>query len=402
MPINDRPRVYPLTSTWTHADGTKRITPNGSWTESDYQVWVRNDPTRKLYASSYYRAGSYLSSLPHVNGRLSWTGRVDGIPGNNIVVSTGFGWVLPTVSWLKASESNRATLLNNAIKGAKEEQVNVALFIGELNKTSELLSSTAEKIGKAATEVRKGKFHQAARTLGIDKPKKARRSKKYADNWLEYSYGWTPLVLDMVGAMQHLHRGARGLYINARSRTSQQKPVQAWNGQVEIDKWTSSLHRLLCQWQVTGEWHVHEQVRLVYRLNEQFWDQVSRLGFMDPGTLVLESIPLSFVAEWFVNIGDVLRDLNTGLTLEYVTCCYTEYHRATGNVKSSPVWTGLNYSTYKYTTIDAHSISPSWERYQVRRTVVPWNEVLVTWALSAPLSVNKAITSVSLVAQRLP
>lgn len=174
-----------------------------------------------------------------------------------------------------------------------------------------------------------------------------------------------------------------------------------WSGQTVAWQHMVNQRRLLATWGTTGLWEAHEQVRLIFALNSVFWDQVSRLGFMNPGTLAWEAIPLSFVTDTFTNIGDVLADLNRGLTLEFVTGSYTQYGRIDGNVTCSLGWFDLNrYDKYQKIEAFGPPVTP-FESVIMERQVLKEAEVVTTWILQSPLSVNNAITDVALVAQRL-
>jgi hypothetical protein len=391
---------------WTADRGSVTLSysaKTGLWTESSSKDVRRIDPLKKKLHGYYYAEASFLDALPVVNGSLRYR-TVAFTPYTNHTIDVtgqGFGFVVPRSRWLYADESQKAVLINNAIGGAQSEQANLALFIAELDKSVGLFAKTANEIARAAGEIRSGKFSRAARTLKMRKPRGASRNKAFADNWLKFSYGWGPLVADAVGIMKHISIGARSLSVTGRSRAGSSVPMSG-NSQVELAREASSQHRLLATWQYNATWYRMEQVQLVFGLSDWYWDQVSRLGFTNPGSITWETIPLSFVIDWFANIGDLLGSLNLGLTLEYITGSYTEYHRNTGSLTGTPVWTDLRPANfYKYSSISA-SITPCvFMDYKMRRSVLAKSEVVMTFVLSSPISTNHAITSAALVVQRL-
>lgn len=402
-------RAYPLGVSMTYAmtnpngGGTQTFGTSNKWTELDYRTIRKIDPVARLRHGLYERRGNSFDTLPGVNAELVYRTR----PGVNLrnfnikVEGTGYGFVIPSLRWLYEEEKNYFQLINNAIKGAMEQQVNVAMFISELDKTADLIASSSSKIAQAMANVRAGKFSRAARDLGIGTPPGVRRSRTFANNWLEYTYGWTPIVQDMIGALRHVHRGARELLIKPRSRLDWRMANPRDQRQAQLAAQAAREHLLLCTWDYVGTWDVKEQVSLVFRPTSWFWDQVSRTGFMDPGTLAYEAIPGSFMLDWFTNLGDWLAALNLGLTLEYVTGSYVELHRATGTLTGNARWGETKPSSYTYTKASAHVERVVSNEYRVRRTPIPEAHVQVSLVLDAPFSVNRAITSASLVVQQL-
>lgn len=376
------------------------VVVSNSWRVDSRRV----DPLNLELHGNYSREATGLRSIPFVSSEVKYyAGGYGGVTRYDYTMTVegvGFGYVLPKCSWLSVSESNIAELTNNAIKGAREELVNLALFIAELSQSTDLIASTATKIAGAASDIRKGKFARAARTLKIKKPLKANRNKTFADNWLEFSYGWAPLVSDIAGLLKHISRGSRSLRIKAKSRLESSVPMYAQATVLQCSAATQE-HHFYVDWEYSGTWIRREQVMLVFEPKSAYWDQVSRLGFMDPSTLAWESIPLSFVVDWFANVGDLLGDMNRGLTLEYVTGSYAEHHRNDGLLSGAGFWHEYNTTVYRYLSETSHVDSCRHIDFRFRRTTIPWHQVAVTFMLNAPFSVNKAITSAALVVQRL-
>lgn len=360
------------------------------------------DPIGRFYAGPYRLELRQTDVLSSISSKLVYRTRWDSEPKTytDLLVGSGIGYSLPSCRYLYDAERHREELINNCIKGAKGQLVNLAVFIAELSQTGDLLADKARRVASAAGDVRKGKFSRAARTLGVKKPKSAKRNKSFANNWLEFSYGWAPLITDSVGLLRHIQRGARSLKINARSRSSSSVPLTN-SSQVEQGYTGISMHRLLTTWKYVGTWERCEAVHLVFRPSSAFWDQVSTLGFMDPGLIAWETIPLSFVVDWFANVGDLLSDLNTGLTLEYVTGSYSELHRHTGKMTGSSVWMDQKAADYTYVSSN-HFVQPvSLNEVKFVRQVIPEAQVAVSLVLSVPTSINQAISAIALAVQRL-
>lgn len=412
MEIKTDNRSIPRATTWvaTSSDSGSSntvITQRAPWTEGSVRHVYKVDPLRQFIHGNYQLSTFFLNSMPFINGSLKYTTRqLLGSPPARVkktISLTGhaFGFTVPRARWLYEQERNRSTLINQAIQGALNEQVNLALFIGELDKTQTLFARKAMAISDAALDVRRGKFASAARRLGIKKPRKARRDKTFANNWLEFSYGWAPLVYDSVGLMKHIATRARSVTVGSRSRIGTFVKPLSWTGQVNHGQEGASQHRFLATFNVNGTWTAQEQVSLVFELPSDFWDQVKSLGFMDPGVIAWEAIPLSFVVDWFANIGDWLGSQNLGLVLKYATGSYVEIHRTSGNVGGTATWFDLKNTLYTYQEVSSTVTGSPFTEVLMRRTPIPINDVVTTLQLRSPLSTNNAITAAALVVQRL-
>lgn len=395
-------RLLNLVMETTDSAGSPSVkTASGYYDEGRLRDVYRVDPFGKLIHGKYELQSFKLKQVPSIIAQLSYrTTAVANRRYFNInVLGSARGFAIPGCRYLYTSESNKALLINNALKGAIDQQVNVAMFIAELDKTMSLFADTATRIADAAKHVRSGKFTRAARTLRVVKPKGLSRTKSFANNWLQYSYGWSPLVSDAVGLMRHLSQQARGLTVRSKSRTGSSAPHVTRSEYEQIAQGTSQ-HRLFAKFTASGTWHKMEQVILVFRLNDNFWDQVSRLGFTNPGTLAWEAVPFSFVADWFANIGDCLGSLNSGLTLEFVTGSYTEYHRNFGILSANVEWRDFRQPLmYTYTKESASCTPCNYEDIKMRRSVLGEQEILTTFMFQSPLSTNHAITAAALVRQ---
>jgi hypothetical protein len=401
--------VTPLTFSYWQQSGSTVTTSTKSNPQSikssDFRMIYRVDPFHKVKHGPYQR--SYLPpKIVPVNSSLvyyqkpQWSN--DPIKWRASIAVTGWVPVPGAVSsgFLRSDQQSRTALINRAIKGALEEQVNLALFFAELDKTSSLLAGSAKKIATSAKLVRNGRFAAAARELGVRKPRGAKRNKTFADNWLKFSFGFGPIVQDMAGMLSHLQRGSRALTITARARQTTPFAINSSRFNTLLIQEAINQHKLYMDVSVVGTDTVKEQVVLKYRPKSEFWDQVSRLGFINPGQLAWQAYPLTFVADWFVNVGDWLAALNMGLTLDYLTGSYSEHHSYDAMVQPTFRFTDKRSNLVYSPEVHAHAPSKFHEMY-MRRQVLIEEEVLVRIVLDAPTSVNQAITAIALVVQRL-
>jgi hypothetical protein len=189
--------------------------------------------------------------------------------------------------------------LNDAIVKAlvkmADAKVNVAVAYAEASKTSDLILDTARRVDRAYRAFRKGDLRGVARNLNIT-PKRLHKS------WLEYRYGWLPLLMDVKGAaeffaQQHVLRPTR-FTVSASEEatmTSTWQYLQAryGDGAVFASEFFDSAH-------------VKTRVKIWCELTSPHLSEMQQLGLTNPALVAWELVPFSFVFDWFVSVGDWL------------------------------------------------------------------------------------------------
>lgn len=134
-----------------------------------------------------------------------------------------------------------------------------------------------------------------------------RRSRDYANAWLEFHFGWEPLIQDIGNCVEILQGPVPGGKFYARGK------------RISIDKEFASR-------QTTGykECYVHRRTGHVqascygefFVTNPDLY-LAKQLGFINPAAVAWELIPFSFVVDWFANVGQFLDQFSdlSGLTI---------------------------------------------------------------------------------------
>lgn len=128
--------------------------------------------------------------------------------------------------------------------------------------------------------------------------------KRWAKSWLEYQYGWKPLVQSVYGSFDAiLHR-----------RLNQYTRVTGKGRSFEIS-W-----KKFSDVQYPGATEViakHRRRRAMYVCEYALKNSVQQqlLGYtsLNPATIIWELVPYSFVVDWFVNVGGYLQNLESAL-----------------------------------------------------------------------------------------
>jgi len=180
--------------------------------------------------------------------------------------------------------------------GDKKADLGVALL--EARKSYDLIASTAGSLAKALLSVRKGKFNEAAKHLGLTKPKGM--SKKT----LELNYGWTPMILDIVGAKELLEQQLNGIL-----------PIEARR----TIKTSKQFDELYYDYDGTITQQLRTTCGLAAKLDDTYKRIGNQAGFSNPLAIGWEIVPWSFVVDWVFPVGDFLEAMHATAGLDFVS-----------------------------------------------------------------------------------
>lgn len=177
-----------------------------------------------------------------------------------------------------------------------------AAIAAEWRGSTEMIGKRALQLYRFTSALRKGRFRAAATALGVvdrvsmKKKRKHMKSKDYGALWLEYSYGWAPLVSDIYTGVQVLDAPLPGRTVKGRARRKiriqyRNPPSGVWYGLQTYD--LDSKCQIIADVSVTNP--------NLYLSNQ--------LGLVNPAMWVLEGIPFSFVVDWFSNLSSYVAQL---------------------------------------------------------------------------------------------
>jgi len=236
-----------------------------------------------------------------------------------------------THTWNSDSDYKLIGKLSKKLQG---DSFNMAVFLGEGKEALATIMDSATRITKAYKSLRKGNPLKALDDLLGGRPnveryryadKGARQVRPkpsdiidrkrvteewFANNWLAFSYAWSPLVQDAYGAARHLaYTLNRPLLLKYRTSLS----VAGYFNPGSV--------------QGIGEVYTRKSIIA----NVSHIDEVGLIGLKDPASLAWELLPYSFVIDWFIPIGNYLeaKQLANSLTAIYVTSSKV-YSKATG------------------------------------------------------------------------
>jgi hypothetical protein len=196
----------------------------------------------------------------------------------------------------------------------------------EYRQSLDMIVKRAGQLMDFSRKLRKFDFVGAARVLAEAKPALMRVQKfgrhvdvtaiprgvsvhkRFANNFLEYHFGWEPLVKDVYDSMEILH--------NPVKKFASLKGTGATSETVRYnDNLGSVTQRGVTQLNIH-----HKQGGFVAAVSNGTLHSLEQYGLLNPLTLAWEVIPFSFVVDWFADVGNVLRSYSdfAGMTLSNV------------------------------------------------------------------------------------
>lgn len=241
------------------------------------------------------------------------------------------------------------------ISKAKGAEWSAPIFFAELGKTADMVVKSATRLTSMFLALRKGNFkrfvglfHRKSRRMSARQLNRASRrfGRQFGKNpwdasrsaWLEYKYGWTPFVLDVHNAFELLSE----IQNDPLKRVGTVRTGITADRVQTINGFTTSLAGI----RQTGTARISHKLsgRAVWRysINENLND-IGKVGLTNPLNVAWELVPLSFVADWFLPIGDYLASLDAPLRFSHIGGAYGYKQESTGvvnNITYSSGWSG--------------------------------------------------------------
>lgn len=223
--------------------------------------------------------------------------------------------------------NNATAKVNGKIANQKNVTVNWANFVSEQRDSRVMMYRNLNDLIKTVRFLRKGKFERAYSQLFGSRKRETfdplhqkwrysgKRDKRSASSlWLEWHYGWVPLVTDVYGGLKDMRADSAPLILKARGHsTDHDEYVTTLQSSFSIGASTPVIYK------VRVRRYVKYSVSLRYRVLNTLLSDLNAAGIVNPAELAWELTPFSFVADWFVNVGDYLRAATIGTGLQFLS-----------------------------------------------------------------------------------
>jgi hypothetical protein len=227
--------------------------------------------------------------------------------------------------------NDQIKLVEKLVSKLRGSDFNMSVFLGEGHQTLSMIASTAIRVRRAIQQARRLNIYGAARAIFEGSGREPRKRHDWrrpghtwkgdaASLWLELQYGWIPLLKDVEGAAQSL---AHSLYFPFLKtyRTSVRKEVNLDVNRGDVGQG------------VIPSFKISKSCRrgLIAIIQEQPKNIAAELGLLDPELVAWELLPFSFVADWFIPIGQWME-------------MRAQAGRLIGTFITSDKWSGLAHS----------------------------------------------------------
>jgi hypothetical protein len=237
-----------------------------------------------------------------------------------------------------AADDPTQRAIGKILEDIRTGKSNLAVTMAEMDKTAKMVVQSATRIFKAARNLKNARFGDFARDLGVTttsrqsknfytalgkavrsdtkdqtwKWKKkvrtsaetaeSRTSSFLADTWLEFSYGWKPLLSDVYALAQS----------TAALMVDYQYVVRSARGKAKTEgffrnRWRPDGNQVF--YETYTEDRIWADVEVLFRIPPGGISISDAFGLSNPAEVAWELVPFSFVADWFLPIGDYIRNL---------------------------------------------------------------------------------------------
>lgn len=280
------------------------ITRRNSWGDEIY----------KLYRAWEVQKPPYKVALPFTSETTYLTSTAS--YGTNYSPSYG-QWVIG-----RGSFSHAGNLAYEKIVEQFGAQATWANNLAEASGAIDMVAARAGQLTRFANKLRKGDLVGAAKVLEMPGPPKSLRGKKgraksFADQFLEFHFGWEPAIQDMGAAVEVLDQTDFGV-LDLKGR--QTEPYNDYH-RFNADQWSFTKNY------EEGTLSVLIGVRARVINPNAFL--ANRMGFVNPASVAWEAVPYSFVVDWFANVGQVIASYSDFVGVSIENSYTTTFQRGT-------------------------------------------------------------------------
>jgi hypothetical protein len=223
--------------------------------------------------------------------------------------------------------------------GAINEEAMLLVNLAERKQAMNMVVNSANRMLLAFQLLSRGRRASAMKALGLTPTgSKWSKAKDAGNIWLEWHFGWSPLLQDIHSAIGILQ--------------DDWEPKSLWStggADVEVVVPTSVGH-----WSTNMKLKVRVRMQATVRAaNPMLW-RANQLGLINPASVAWELIPFSFLVDWFIPVGEFLNSYTdfVGLSLE--------------NTFTTVLMTGTNSGVYLDDPFPRHAYAA--EGMSMRRT----------------------------------
>jgi hypothetical protein len=211
-------------------------------------------------------------------------------------------------------------------------QIDLAVEAAQAGQTKGMVSG-ATKVVKFISDidqsVHRGRPYGVVSEFLDRTGRKFNKTKTTAELWLEYQYGWKPLVQTVFDCADRLVRPAQ----SDKNTLLILKTRASWYDLIDVNRTSPSQGPF--KETVTGAFSQRAEMMTQWRIPPTALTFLSEWSSMNPGSIAWEVLPFSFVVDWFVDIGGYIRNLESAFL--YQSSFVRGYHTYTSSYDTATV-----------------------------------------------------------------
>lgn len=296
----------------------------------------------------------------------------------------------PPCPWIAVDESAtylhlsaESRLLAGFFKKLKKTDLDLAISAAEWSKTRVMIINRYGLLKKLKAWFRE--FCKRVRGRSIRQHESI--AKALSNTWLEFVYGWKQLANDIFAIASFATSASMSAIVKFRCETSDilnRSYTDAYSGiRVVVEEKQSILSEM--------------KVKLERTANPLV--DLSRIASLNPIAIAWELLPFSFVFDWLLNLSQYLSELQSSVTFQSSFVGGYKTHTYKSDLSSkypaqSTVGTGLRVEIFQ-------EIRGSRVFVRKQRNLLTSLPLPALPILRSPISLSHALTTISLITQRL-
>lgn len=294
-----------------------------------------------------YNASQTDATLSCGTVTLTWP---DGKGGTNTLTNVDHMYCIPVskVAFTHAAASKAVAAATAAANSAlRSQSMSLIEDLAEGRQTYKLVVGSVLNVARSIKQMKQGRYRQALTSIGasVDGLKSGKTA---AQAWLAWRYGIRPLMSEVDGAMR--------LLMGKLAKTNVVRHVNGTgSADVSLESFGSSVARTGSHSCYGTLYHksmtsatFKAKVGYVYTLKNTAVATGTSLGLTNLPLVAWELVTLSFVIDWFINVSEVLEQLDawsaSSWLAGYTTTKLTETTTYRATSYTPPAWSGIAYS----------------------------------------------------------
>ena len=285
-----------------------------------FSQWYRSKTKVRIQPNAYTMRNSWVVRLLPGSTQFdcvnSWAGAKIGGGDSYDTLATN----LARERFVNACKDKCSSQLGTTLAEWKQSEKMIVLRAGQiLSALKALKGGDVKKLERAlqidvstqqARSARKsfrGRYAEGRNRFRDEKiplPDRIRRGSQDLSNlWLEYHFGWAPLLDDIHGACDVLKSNPPAQRVRATGKKDKKEVIVA--GQYA--------------WSLSGTYKVKAAVAAQVYISNTNLALANQLGLVNPASIAWEVVPFSFLVDWFIPVGKFLESWTDmlGYTVRY-------------------------------------------------------------------------------------